>query len=150
MRVLNLLMRPCPALLLDNTARTKLHDWARIVNNHFCHVVVIIKTGSGPGSPAGQPRRVVVATGQTFNLRDRPVATVPGSDMEGIAINMSRRCPKCGEEKLRTWDELKDDEREVVRRLPGSGDYGNDERKSMHRWCTRCWHEEIGDGERLA
>ncbi|HEX9544204.1 MAG TPA: hypothetical protein VF955_03405 [Pyrinomonadaceae bacterium] len=57
---------------------------------------------------------------------------------------MSRRCPKCGEEQLKTWDELKDDEREIVRRLPGSADYETDERKSMHRWCTRCWHEEAG------
>ena len=56
-----------------------------------------------------------------------------------------RRCPKCGEEKLRTWAELGDDEREVVRRLPGSGDYTESERQSMHRWCTRCWHESVGD-----
>ena len=60
---------------------------------------------------------------------------------------MNSRCPKCGEEQLRTWDELKDDEREVVRRLPGSADYGTEERKSMHRWCTRCWHEETGGKE---
>ncbi len=57
---------------------------------------------------------------------------------------MNRRCPKCGEEQLKTWDELKDDEREIVRRLPGSANYGTDERKSMHRWCTRCWHEATG------
>ena len=65
-------------------------------------------------------------------------------------MNMSRRCPKCGEERLKTWDELKDDEREVVRRLPGSADYGIDERTSMHRWCARCWHEEIRGQEERA
>lgn len=63
---------------------------------------------------------------------------------------MNNRCPKCGEEQLKTWDELKDDEREIVSRLPGSGDYGDDKKKSMHRWCTRCWHEEMHDHEHHA
>ncbi|MGI8839108.1 MAG: hypothetical protein ACR2H4_21090 [Pyrinomonadaceae bacterium] len=65
-------------------------------------------------------------------------------------MNTNNRCPKCGEEQLKTWDELKDDEREIVSRLPGSGDYADYERKSMHRWCTRCWHEEMRDHERFA
>jgi hypothetical protein len=60
-------------------------------------------------------------------------------------MNSERRCPKCGEETLRTWAELADDEREVVRRLPGSADYTESERQGMHRWCTRCWHEEVGN-----
>ena len=55
---------------------------------------------------------------------------------------MNKRCPKCGEQTLKTWDELGDDEREVVRRLQGAVDYGERERK-IHQWCTRCWHEEV-------
>ncbi|HKC65397.1 MAG TPA: hypothetical protein VKB86_17275 [Pyrinomonadaceae bacterium] len=52
------------------------------------------------------------------------------------------RCPRCGDGKLSSWNELSDEEREVVRRLPASADYSLDERKATHRWCTRCWHEE--------
>lgn len=55
------------------------------------------------------------------------------------------RCPRCGEGELKAWPELGDEEREVVRRLPGSADYSAAERQSSHRWCTRCWHESIGD-----
>jgi hypothetical protein len=65
-------------------------------------------------------------------------------------VNTNDRCPKCGKEQLKTWAELKDEEREIVSRLPGSSDYLAEERKSMHRWCTRCWHEETRDRERLA
>jgi hypothetical protein len=60
-------------------------------------------------------------------------------------MNNERRCPKCGEDTLRTWAELGDDEREVVRRLGSSVDFEEAERQTMHRWCTRCWHEEAGD-----
>jgi len=52
---------------------------------------------------------------------------------------------------MRTWDKLSDEEREVVRRLPGSADYKANKRQAMHRWCTRCWYESTGDNdERLA
>jgi len=58
----------------------------------------------------------------------------------------SQSCPKCHEGTLRNWDELSDDEQEVVKHLPGSADYKQAERESMHRWCTRCWHEAAADG----
>ena len=56
-------------------------------------------------------------------------------------MNTSQKCPKCHEGALRSWDELIDEEREVVKRLPGSADYDEADRKARHRWCTRCWHE---------
>lgn len=65
-------------------------------------------------------------------------------------MNVNKRCPRCGEERLRTWDELGDEEREVVRRLPGSRDYTTAERQSLHQWCTRCWYEEVEGEERTA
>jgi Zn ribbon nucleic-acid-binding protein len=65
-------------------------------------------------------------------------------------VNNDRRCPKCGEKTLQTWEELNDDEREVVRRLPGSADYPLAERQTSNRWCTRCWHEEASDSEHTA
>lgn len=51
---------------------------------------------------------------------------------------------------MKTWDELSDEEREVVKRLPARADFKAAERQAMHRWCTRCWHEETGESERSA
>ena len=58
---------------------------------------------------------------------------------------LNNQCPRCGEGRLKTWQELGAEEREVVRRLPGSADYSAAERQSSHLWCTRCWHESTGD-----
>ena len=58
---------------------------------------------------------------------------------------LNNQCPRCGEGQLKTWQELGDEEREVVRRLGGSADYTATERQSRHRWCTRCWHESTDD-----
>jgi hypothetical protein len=52
------------------------------------------------------------------------------------------QCPRCGVARLRSWNELSDEEREIVRRLPASADYSLDERRAAHRWCTNCWYEE--------
>jgi hypothetical protein len=54
---------------------------------------------------------------------------------------MNKKCPQCYEGVLRGWHELSEDEREVVKRLPGSADYEAAERESLHQWCTRCWFE---------
>jgi len=51
------------------------------------------------------------------------------------------RCPQCHEGVLKGWLELNDEEREVVKRLPGAANYRVTERQRLHRWCTRCWHE---------
>lgn len=51
-------------------------------------------------------------------------------------------CPRCDKRGLKTWNELTDEEREVVKRLPLSSQYGLEERQKNHRWCTRCWWEE--------
>jgi hypothetical protein len=51
---------------------------------------------------------------------------------------------------LKVWDELSDDEREVAKRLPASAYYSVEERKSKHRWCTRCWYEATIDNGSLA
>ena len=36
---------------------------------------------------------------------------------------MNDRCTRCDEGVMRSWDELSDAEREVVKRLPASADY---------------------------
>ncbi len=58
------------------------------------------------------------------------------------------RCPRCGAAGLRAWYELTDEEREVVRRLPGSAAAPLAERAARRRWCVRCWHEETRDRRR--
>ncbi|HEY0320589.1 MAG TPA: hypothetical protein VGC66_06415 [Pyrinomonadaceae bacterium] len=55
--------------------------------------------------------------------------------------SLTDKCPRCGEGRLRSWQELTEEEREVTRRLPASADYTLDERKARHRWCVRCWYE---------
>ena len=50
-------------------------------------------------------------------------------------------CPRCGEGRLRDWDQLNDEEQEIARRLPASADYAFNERQATHRWCTNCWYE---------
>jgi Zn ribbon nucleic-acid-binding protein len=51
-------------------------------------------------------------------------------------------CPRCRASRLVCWEELDTDQREVVKRLAGSADYSLSERKTTHRWCVNCWHEE--------
>ena len=52
-------------------------------------------------------------------------------------------CPRCEKRGLKHWDNLSDEEREVVKRLPLSAEYSLEERKATHRWCTRCWYEQV-------
>ena len=62
-------------------------------------------------------------------------------------MTVNNKCLRCDQPGLKTWDELSDEEREVVKRLPASADYTIEERKTTHRWCTRCWNEDIATDE---
>jgi hypothetical protein len=42
---------------------------------------------------------------------------------------------------MKSWQELDEEEREVVKRLPASAEVNAAERERQHRWCPRCWHE---------
>ncbi|HEY3037902.1 MAG TPA: hypothetical protein VGJ66_04150 [Pyrinomonadaceae bacterium] len=64
-------------------------------------------------------------------------------------MNTDSICPRCHEQALRSWNELSDEEREVVKRLPASADYQAADRQATHRWCTRCWYEAVS-GETVA
>lgn len=59
-----------------------------------------------------------------------------------FAMTTQDRCLKCDKPGLKRWEELDDEEREVVKRLPASADYSLSERQVSHRWCTRCWYED--------
>jgi len=50
-------------------------------------------------------------------------------------------CPRCEKRGLKTWTELNDEQREVVKRLPATANFDLSERQATHRWCTRCWYE---------
>ena len=56
---------------------------------------------------------------------------------------MTDICPRCDKPGLKCWEELDDEEREVVKRLPTSAEYSLEERKALNRWCTRCWNEVL-------
>jgi hypothetical protein len=50
---------------------------------------------------------------------------------------------------MKRWSELDAEQKFLVERLPGSADFDIEERKK-HRYCTRCWFEEIDESERTA
>jgi len=58
-------------------------------------------------------------------------------------------CPRCGSSALKDWAELSSDDRLLAEKLPASADYSLAERKK-HRFCTRCWFEEVSGPNRLA
>lgn len=51
-------------------------------------------------------------------------------------------CPKCHFPRIKTWNELTDEQQFLVERLPASAEYTLKERKK-HRFCERCFFEEI-------
>jgi len=67
---------------------------------------------------------------------------VQGSDLTNI-------CPRCGSSGLKRWDELDDEQKFLVERLPGSADSQPKERKK-HRFCVRCWFEEMVESNEMA
>jgi hypothetical protein len=60
-------------------------------------------------------------------------------------VTDENRCTRCGEGTIKSWSELTDEEREVVRRLPAAADYDGEELQTMPQWCTRCWYEAVED-----
>ncbi|MBK8466889.1 MAG: hypothetical protein IPL32_13755 [Chloracidobacterium sp.] len=54
-------------------------------------------------------------------------------------------CPKCHLPKLQSWHELTNDEKLLAKSLPLSAEFTLAERKK-HRFCIRCWFEDLGKG----
>ena len=50
-------------------------------------------------------------------------------------------CPRCEKRGLKSWAELDETQREMVKRLPATAQFELSERQARHRWCTRCWYE---------
>jgi hypothetical protein len=58
-------------------------------------------------------------------------------------VKDSNTCPRCEKRGLKSWAELDDEQREVVKRLPASAHFDLADRQAKHRWCTRCWYETV-------
>ena len=63
-----------------------------------------------------------------------------------IKCDADKVCSKCGEPRVRAWDEMKDDEREFVHRMFRP----EEARRRTHKWCVLCWEEVGDDAPRLA
>jgi ribosomal protein S27AE len=64
-------------------------------------------------------------------------------------LRQSQTCPRCGALKMKKWDELSDEQRFLVERLPLNTDFTIEQRKK-HRFCERCWFEEIRELNNLS
>lgn len=60
--------------------------------------------------------------------------------MKGLDNN--NLCPKCFAPKMKDWNELTDEQKFLVERLPLSADYSLAQRKK-HRFCVQCFYEQI-------
>jgi Zn-finger nucleic acid-binding protein len=50
-------------------------------------------------------------------------------------------CPKCGGVKFKRWDDLDEEQKMIVERLPASAEFSLENRRQQSRWCTRCFYE---------
>ncbi len=53
-------------------------------------------------------------------------------------------CPRCGSPKMKDWEDLTDEQKFLIERLPLNTDFTPAERKK-HRFCERCFFEEFSD-----
>lgn len=53
-----------------------------------------------------------------------------------------KTCPHCGAPKMKSWRELSDEQKFLFERLPLNTDFPPEQRKK-HRFCERCWFEEV-------
>jgi ribosomal protein S27AE len=63
--------------------------------------------------------------------------------------NHKKTCPKCGSPKIKSWPELTDEQKMLVKSLPASTEYPLSQRKK-HRFCTRCWFENFDQDQIIA
>ncbi len=59
-----------------------------------------------------------------------------------------KMCPKCHFPKLKNWEELSGEQKFLIERLPSNTDFTPEERKN-HRFCERCWFEQVARENQL-
>ncbi len=64
-------------------------------------------------------------------------------------ITTKVQCLNCDGMRVKAWNDLSEEEKMLVERLPGSAEFTPAERKK-HRFCTRCWFEFMEMEDRLA
>ena len=90
--------------------------------------------------------RIVASNRAKAKLHDG-AAYVNTQILEGNnLVNTENGCPRCGEERLKAWADLNEDERQIVPRLPTAVEEPLAERQRTHLWCTRCWYEARDQG----
>ena len=52
-----------------------------------------------------------------------------------------KTCPRCDAPKMKNWEDLTDEQKLLVERLPLNSNFTPEERKK-HRFCERCFFEE--------
>lgn len=57
-----------------------------------------------------------------------------------MEIKTENFCPRCGSPKMKSWDELTDDQKFLIEKMPLSADFTLEERKK-HHFCERCLFE---------
>jgi ribosomal protein S27AE len=58
-------------------------------------------------------------------------------------------CPQCGAPKMKDWQDLTDDQKLLVEKLPLNTDFSPEQRKK-HRFCERCFYEDFDEKNQLA
>ncbi|MEZ5425854.1 MAG: hypothetical protein R2747_06290 [Pyrinomonadaceae bacterium] len=57
-------------------------------------------------------------------------------------------CPKCGWQKLKTWNELTEEQKMLAKKLPLNVKFSPFQRRK-HIFCSRCWFEFVpGEDEK--
>jgi hypothetical protein len=59
-----------------------------------------------------------------------------------------KMCPKCHSPKMKSWKELNSEQKFLIERLPQSREFSSEKRKK-HRFCEKCWFEEINRENQL-
>ncbi len=65
------------------------------------------------------------------------------------SFNPETVCPKCGHRKLKTWNDLSEDEKIIAKRVTDAEDFSIKDLKLM-TFCVRCWNIKFPQKATLA
>ena len=69
--------------------------------------------------------------------------------MNQINVTRENTCPRCNSLKMKSWNELSEDEKILVKKLPASAEFSPVQRE-RHRFCIRCFYEKYLPDETFA
>lgn len=55
-------------------------------------------------------------------------------------------CPRCHSSKMKSWNELGEEEKMLAEKSYASAEFTIEQRKK-HYFCVRCWYEQFSHGE---